>query len=384
MDREEVLKQAAQLVPVLTQRASQADTLRTMPLETVDDLTSGDLLRLSIPERFGGHGSEFDVVPHVVSELGRGCGSTAWCYAVWASCNLVVGTFPIEAQEEYWSTGTNTLCAAIWNPSQSKSLTATSGGYRLSGRWDFASGCDAARWVLVMGMSPSGPLMMLVPRSDFTIVDTWFASGLKGTGSKDIVIEDAFIPEHRALPIRAIQEAEAPGRLIDHSVNYQIPAFLLTGYTLSASIIGMARGAVHTFRQIMTDQISPMRTGAMAQLAGVQMRLAEASMEVEAAQLMVQHDLYDIFSRAHRGDVATVEQRMHSRCCQAYVATLGVRAVDRLFAAAGGRALQEANTLQRFYRDAHAASHHAGLSWDILSEQYGRVLLGLDPTYMRF
>jgi alkylation response protein AidB-like acyl-CoA dehydrogenase len=221
------------------------------------------------------------VVPHVVSELGRGCGSTAWCYAVWASCNLVVGTFPLEAQEAYWSTGPNTLCAAIWNPSQSTSLTPTNGGYRLSGRWDFASGCDAARWVLVMGMSPSGPLMMLVPQSDFTIVDTWFASGLKGTGSKDIVIEDAFIAEHRALPIRAIQEAESPGRLIDPSVNYQIPAFLLTGYTLSSSIVGMARGAVQMFRQIMTDQISPMRTGAMAQLAGVQMRLAEASLEVE-------------------------------------------------------------------------------------------------------
>jgi 3-hydroxy-9,10-secoandrosta-1,3,5(10)-triene-9,17-dione monooxygenase len=146
----------------------------------------------------------------------------------------------------------------------------------------------------------------------------------------------------------------------------------------------MARGAVQTFRQSMTDQIAPMRTGAMAQLAGVQMRLAEASMEVEAAQWIVQHDLYTIFSRARRGDVATVEQRLHSRCCQAYVTTLGVRAVDRLFAAAGGRALQEANTLQRFYRDVHAASHHAGLSWDILSEQYGRVLLGLDPTYMRF
>jgi alkylation response protein AidB-like acyl-CoA dehydrogenase len=146
----------------------------------------------------------------------------------------------------------------------------------------------------------------------------------------------------------------------------------------------MAGGAVQTFRQSMIDQTSPMRTGAMAQLAGVQMRLAEASMEVEAAQLIVHHDLDDIFSRAHRGEVATVEQRMHSRCCQAYVATLGVRAVDRLFAAAGGRALQESNTLQRFYRDAHAASHHAGLSWDILSEQYGRVLLGLDPTYMRF
>jgi 3-hydroxy-9,10-secoandrosta-1,3,5(10)-triene-9,17-dione monooxygenase len=384
MDHEAILKQAAQLVPVLTQRASQADTLRTIPPETVDDLTSGDLLRLSIPERFGGLGSEFDVVPQVVSALGRGCGSTAWCYAVWASCNLVVGTFPKEAQEEYWSTGIQTLCAAIWNPSQSKSLTATSGGYRLSGRWDFASGCDAARWILVMGMSPSGPLMMLLPRADCTIVDTWFASGLKGTGSKDIVIEEAWIPEHRVLPVRAIQEAEAPGRWIDPSVNYQIPAFLLTGYTLSASIIGMAGGAVQTFRQSMTDQTAPMRSGAMAQLAGVQMRLAEASLEVEAAQLLVQHDLSNIFSRARRGDVPTVEQRLQSRCCQAYVATLGVRAVDRLFAAAAGRALQESNTLQRFYRDAHAASHHAGLSWDILSEQYGRVLLGLDPTYMRF
>jgi len=384
MDREAFVRQAAELVPVLRERAPQAEALRCVPQETIDDLGRADLLRVPVPERFGGCGLDVDLIPSVAAELGRGCGSTAWCYGIWTAGNWAVGMYPMQAQEEYWATGANTLCANSLNPAGATSVTAVAGGYRLSGQWDFASGCDAATWVLVMGAGPAGVLMFLVPRSDFAIHDTWFVSGLRGTGSKDIVIHDAFVPAHRVLPATDMQEARTPGRVIHDTANYRIPSFSASGYALAAPLVGMAQGAVETFQASMQHQASAPRGGQMAQLTGVQVRLAEATMEVEAARLIMQHDMHAILARARRDAMPTLEERLRTRRNQAYVVTLCVRAVNRLFAGSGGHALFDASPLQRFHRDVHAASHHAALSWDTLSEQYGRVLLGLEPTYLRF
>src|SRR5262245_52959676 len=164
--------------------------------------------RAPVPKRFGGLGLDFDVILTVAAELGRGCGSTAWVYGVWAADSWLVGMYPERAQEEYWATGPNTLCASALNPGGATSLTAVDGGYRLSGQWDFASGCDAATWMLVLGAGAPGVLGFLVPRSDFAIRDTWFASGLRGTGSKDITIEDAFIPSIGRCPWRTCKKPE--------------------------------------------------------------------------------------------------------------------------------------------------------------------------------
>ena len=384
MDREECVQRAAGLVSALQERAPQAEALRCVPQETIDDLCQADLFRGPLPERFGGCDLDVDLIPHVAAELGRGCGSTAWCYSIWTMSNWVVGMYPEQAQEEYWATGVNTLCTNTLNPAGATSVTAVDGGYRLSGQWDFASGCDAATWVLVMGVGPTGVLVFLVPRSDFRIHDTWFASGLRGTGSKDILIHDVFVPAHRALSATDMQEARAPGRLLHETANYRIPPFSATGYALAAPLVGMAQGAVETFHATMQHRASAPRGGPMAQLTGVQVRLAEASMEVEAARLIMQHDLHVILERAQHHVTATLEERLRVRRNQAYVVTLCVQAVNRLFAGSGGRALFEASPLQRFHRDIHAASHHAALSWDTLAEQYGRVLLGLEPTYLRF
>ena len=256
MDREAFVRQAAELVPVLRERAPQAEALRCVPQETIDDLGRADLLRVPVPERFGGCGLDVDLIPSVAAELGRGCGSTAWCYGIWTAGNWAVGMYPMQAQEEYWATGANTLCANSLNPAGATSVTAVAGGYRLSGQWDFASGCDAATWVLVMGAGPAGVLMFLVPRSDFAIHDTWFVSGLRGTGSKDIVIHDAFVPAHRVLPATDMQEARTPGRVIHDTANYRIPSFSASGYALAAPLVGMAQGAVETFQASMQHQAS--------------------------------------------------------------------------------------------------------------------------------
>jgi alkylation response protein AidB-like acyl-CoA dehydrogenase len=383
MDRE-LGRRAAELVPMLREQAAQAEALRYVPQETIDALCRADLLRAPLPERFGGLGLDFDIILTVAAELGRGCGSTAWCYGVWASDAWLVGMYSEQAQEEYWASGANTLCASCLNPTGATSVTAVEGGYRLSGQWDFASGCDAATWALVFGAGPAGVLAFLVPRSDFAIQDTWFVSGLRGTGSKDISIQAAFVPGHRVLPVADMQEARTPGRVLHDTANYRIPLFSAASYALAAPIVGMAQGAVETFQSYMRKQASAPRGGQMAQLTGVQVRLAEATTEVWSARLIMQQDIQEVLERARRNEMPTLEERLRARRNQAYVATLCIRAVNRLFEGSGGHALFDASPLQRFHRDVHAASHHVSLSWDTASEQYGRALLGLEPTNRRF
>jgi len=141
---------------------------------------------------------------------------------------------------------------------------------------------------------------------------------------------------------------------------------------------------VETFQSYMQKQASAPRGGQMAQLTGVQVRLAEATTEAWTARLIMHNDVHEILERARPSEVPTLEQRVRARRNQAYVATLCLRAVNRVFEGSGGHALFDASPLQRFHRDVHAASHHVSLSWDTASEQYGRVLLGLEPTNRRF
>ena len=136
-------------------------------------------------------------------ELGRACGSTAWCYALWTVHNWWVGHFPEPAQEEFFAGGPDILASSALNPTRG-TAEPVAGGYRVSGHWSFSSGCDAASWVMVGAQSPQGFIWALLPRPDYDILDTWFTSGMRGTGSKDIVIRDVFVPEYRTMdPSRA-------------------------------------------------------------------------------------------------------------------------------------------------------------------------------------
>lgn len=378
MDRDELIRRAADLVPALRQRASLAEELRRLPKETVDDLHAAEILRISQPKRFGGFDLDYDVVLDVAAELGRGCGSTAWCYAIWASHNWVAGMFPEQAQEEYWAVSVDTLSSTSLNPSRAQ-VSVAKGGYRLSGRWDFSSGCDDAIWAMLAGVSPDGLLYFLVPRSDYQIDDTWFVSGLRGTGSKDITVDDVFVPQHRALPQVDMQEGRTPGRAIHGTPNFRIPHLTMFPYTLAAPIVGMAQGALEAFEARMSGRVADTTGEKMAESAPVHIRLAEAAAETDTARLLMQNDGREVFSRARRDEMPSTEDRSRYRRNQAYVAKLCVRAVDRLFEASGGHTIFESSPLQRFHRDAHAASHHFGLSWDAAAEQYGRVRLGLEP-----
>jgi alkylation response protein AidB-like acyl-CoA dehydrogenase len=375
--REELLWRASQLVPVLKERAARTEKLRQIPPETVHDLVSSGLIRIGNPERYGGHAVDVDVAHEVGWELGRGCGSSAWCYSLWTVHNWWLGHFPEKAQEEFFASGPDTLFSSGLNPAGGKA-EPVDGGLRISGRWGFSSGCDPATWAMVAipGPGPNGLIWLLIPRSDYDIVDTWFASGMRGSGSKDVVVKDAFVPAHRALDPNRAGDGDWTGWEVHRRLSYRVPLRCLTGWDLVAPIVGIAQGAVDEFAARLRGTSGPGRT---ADSVAAQLRLAEASAEVDAARTLHRHDIREMLDKAARGDEFTDGDRARYRRDKAFVAKLSVQAVNRLFEASGARAVLESEPMQRFHRDAHGASHHAALSWDVAAEQFGRHALGLGP-----
>ena len=378
--REELHRRTSALMPALKERAARTEQLRQMPPETVQDLVSSGLIRLGNPQRYGGLGVEYDAAFDVSWELGRACGSTAWCYSLWTVHNWWVGHFPALAQEEFFASGPDTLASSALNPTRGQA-EPVAGGLRVSGHWSFSSGCDAASWAMLAVPRPNGLIWTLLPRPDYDILDTWFTSGMRGTGSKDIVVRDAFVPEHRTLDPSRAGDGEWTGWELHRRLSYRLPLRCMTGWDLVAPLIGIAQGAVDAFTDRLRGTSGPGRT---ADSVLVQVRLAEASVEVDAARELHRRAIREMLEKAERGEEFTPLERARYRCDKTFAAKLCVQAVNRLFEASGGGAIFESEAIQRCHRDAHAASHHQGLSWDAAAEDFGRQSLGLPPAPGRY
>ena len=371
--RSALLQRASALIPVLKERAARAEQLRQIPPESIQDLIAAGFIRIGTPHRYGGHGVEVDVAFDVSWELGRGCGSTAWCYGLWTEHNWWLGHFPERCQEEFFATGPDTLFSSGLNP-LGGTAGRVSGGFRVSGRWSFSSGCDGASWVMVAcGPSRNNMIWLLLPRSECEIADTWFASGLRGSGSKDVTVRDVFVPAHRALDPNRAGVTEHTGWELHKRLSYAVPLRMFTGWALAAPIIGMAQGVIDEFTARARRGTGP---GRSADSVPIQLRLAEASAEVDAARTLRRAAIREMLERAGHGGGFTPVDRPRYLRDKAFVVRLCVQAVNRLFEASGAHAIMDSEPIQRLHRDVHAASHHAGLSWDIAAEQFGRLALG--------
>jgi 3-hydroxy-9,10-secoandrosta-1,3,5(10)-triene-9,17-dione monooxygenase len=378
--REALRCRTAELVPVLKERALRTEQLRQIPPETVRDLIASGLIRIGNPQRYGGLGIEYDAAFDVAWELGRACGSAAWCYALWTVHNWWVGHFPVPAQEEFFASGPDTLASSALNPGGARA-EAVAGGFRVSGHWHFSSGCDPASWVMVAVPGANGLLWALLPRSDYDILDTWFTSGMRGTGSKDIVIKDVFVPAYRTLDPGRAGDGEWTGWELHRRLSYRLPLRCMTGWDLVAPLIGMAQGAVDAFTSRLRGTSGPGRT---ADSVLIQVRLAEAAVEVDAARELHRRAIAEILGKAEQGETFTPLERARYRRDKTFAARLCVQAVNCLFEASGGGAILESEALQRFHRDVHAASHHQGINWDAAAEDFGRQTLGLPPAPGRY
>lgn len=376
----ELLQRATALLPIIKERAAPTEHLRQIPPATVQDLVASGLIRIGNPQRYGGLGIEYDAAFEIAWEFGRVCGSTAWCYALWTVHNWWLGHFPAQAQDEFFASGPDTLAASALNPMHGQAEPVP-GGLRVSGHWQFSSGCDAAHWVMVAIPHPQGYRWALLPRPDYTILDTWFTSGMRGTGSKDIVVQDVFVPEYRTInPMRA-GDGDWTGWELHQRSSYRAPLRCMTGWDLVAPLIGIAQGAVDEFCAALRGTSGPGRT---ADSVLLQVRLAESAVEIDMARELHRQTIREILAKATRGAAFSSLDRARYQRNKTFIVQLCIEAVNRLFASSGGRAIYESAALQRCHRDIHAASHHQGISWDSAAEDFGRQMLGLPPSPGRY
>ncbi|HEV8680234.1 MAG TPA: acyl-CoA dehydrogenase family protein [Stellaceae bacterium] len=380
----ELLARAEALVPVLRERAGRTEELRRMPDETIAELHDSGLFRILQPKRVGGSELPFRSIVELVSAIGRGDGSTAWVLANLAAHHWLLGMWPPQAQDEVWGESPDNLIgsALIFPRGRAKKVP---GGYRLSGRWPFSSGVDPAAWNLIGAIMQdeeegvTEPRIFLLPAKDYTIIDTWQVIGLSGTGSKDVAVEDVFVPEYRSVAVREITGGPNPGSKVNPSVLYQLPAVSLFAFCIAGVSLGIAQGAIAYFMETMRTRTSYYTGRNLADFVTLQIHLADATAITDAARAVMLSDCEEATRIVSEGGLPSLEQRARYRRDGAYAATLCTRAVDVLFQATGGGAIYARNPLQRAFRDVHAANAHYVLNWDINGALFGRVLLGLSP-----
>ena len=259
MTHEELIARAEALAPVLRERAEAANQMRRLPDETMADLKANGFFRVLQPKRFGGYELSPQTLFDLQITLGAACPSTAWVLGVVAVHSWQLALFDEQAQQEVWGEDTDVLISSSYMPVGK--VKRVEGGFRFSGRWGFSSGSDHCDWAFLGGFVPveSGPPDMrtfLIPRADYTLEDTWHVSGLKATGSKDVVIDDVFVPEHRTHKLIDGFRCKNPGNAVNDAPLFRLPFGQVFVRSVSTTIIGIAQGMLDAYTDLMRGRVS--------------------------------------------------------------------------------------------------------------------------------
>jgi 3-hydroxy-9,10-secoandrosta-1,3,5(10)-triene-9,17-dione monooxygenase len=379
---EEALAIARELAPRLHDRIPQAEALRRLPDENVRDLLDSGLIALEVPHKYGGAELNLDALLEVTAVLSEACSSTGWVYALWGAHMWLIGQYPERVQDEIFG-DPNALISSV--VSVEGTPEKVDGGYRWTGRGFFSSGVDHCTWLsaslnLQPGEWPGDIRWFMIPRSDIEIVDDWHTVGLKGTGSKTIVVKDVFIPDERVLAFKELSEGKGAGATLYGSPVYRASFDFTYTLPLGGPAVGIARAMLKAFEARTKSRMSD---GTPRQLSGqpaTLTRMARASADIDAAMSLLLETAHEVcYIPAAE---ANPLQRQMCRTYVAYAAQLCRAASNSLFEASGGSAIYEDRDLQRLWRDSNVAGAHMGLNWDGAAQSYGRALVGLPPFEM--
>ena len=384
--RDELLNRARKIAEIARERAGQTETDRRVSADMVDMMRSNDLFRTLQPAEFGGFEYGFDMLVDIGATIAEGCASTGWVCSLGMVHQWLISQFPIEAQQDVWAKNPGAIAFGSYAPAGQ--AVVVDGGFRVSGQWAFASGCDNAQWYLLGGLidkSSGGKeaVFYLVDAAECSLDDTWFTMGLAGTGSKTVVVENVFVPSHRVVRTAELTTGTSLGALRAKNPLYKVPLLALLPLCLVAPTLGMAQGALKSFLQTLQTRVTRGAVAGannrMAEFATVQLRVAEATASIDAGRLLIVRDITETIRCAEQGKAIPVDMRIRNRLDHAFSAKLFTEAVDALFMASGGNAIYSDKEIQRSWRDIHAANVHISLNWDAVGTMYGQHALGLEP-----
>lgn len=370
---------AEALGPRIRAMRDEIERERRLPQPLVDEMVAAGLFRLHVPRALGGLEVDPLTVLRVVEVVSRADGSAGWCLMIGTSMGIFGGYLPEAGAQEIYSDPTLVTGSTFRTAGRA---VAVDGGYRVSGRWNFASGSPHCAWLLggcvihdgdTPRLGPTGAPVarhLFFPATDYTLLDTWSTGGLRGTGSQDFRVEDAFVPERRVLSFAG--PPTQPGPL------YRFPLFGLLSPQVAAVSLGIARGAIDALTDLATTKPTQGGQALLRDDELVQYQVAQAEAQLEAARTYLFDTVSATWDDVCAGRELSLAQRARLRLAAVHANTSAAAAVDLMYAAGGSSSIFTSNPLERASRDVHAASQHV-LHQAANYSQVGRVLLGMEP-----
>jgi 3-hydroxy-9,10-secoandrosta-1,3,5(10)-triene-9,17-dione monooxygenase len=379
--RETLIERARALIPVLKTRSDAAVAARCLPAETIRDLSEAGFFRVLQPSRYGGYELDPQVFYDIQMALAEGCMATAWVYGVIGVHPFQLGLFDAKAQADVWGKDDATLISSSYQPVGR--VERVEGGFQLSGRWGFSSGCDHCSWVflgaLIPPAEPGGPPEMrtfLLPRSDYEIVHDWNVFGLQATGSHGIVVDKAFVPEHRTH--RAVDGflCKNPGQSVNSAPLFRLPWAQVFVRAVSSAAIGALQGALNAFVAIAAKRVST-NTGKSSKLdpfaLNAAARTQSAILEMKTV-LMKSFD--DMMDTIRAGKEIPLPDRLRYRFESSQVVRRCGALCDELMPLLGGRAIYMDSSVVRYWLDINAARAHVANDPAIIGTSLGALYVG--------
>ncbi|MBS0393906.1 MAG: acyl-CoA dehydrogenase family protein [Proteobacteria bacterium] len=375
-----MLDRARALVSVLREREAECNAQAKVPDETIKAFEGAGFFRILQPERWGGYELPPIVYADVARILAEGCISSAWVYGVVAVHNWQMALFPDQAARDVWGQDDSVRIASSYMPVGK--VVPVDGGYRISGRWMFSTGCQHCTWtILGSNIPPRSPgeepeaRCFLVPRSDYRIVENWKVMGLQGTGSHDLVIEDAFVPEHRTVRDLDMFEMKCPGHAVNRSPRYNVPFAQLFNRTVSTTALGCLKRALDEYVQSTRARTATYTGARMANTPRIQNMVSEVARTLEERLLIYRRDCEEILQHA-LNDTWTLEPRaaLGASCTSTVDACM--QAIDKLMLFSGAKAMY-GGIVQRAFLDMHMARGHTANNPFPYAENHGGMLFGL-------
>ena len=362
----------------LASRAAEAEDLRRLPDATVADLKASGLTELLVPKRFGGHQAEFPAIFDPVRRMAHGCTSSAWTIGFYTLHNWMLALFGEQAQEEAF--GTRPFLAPAPLAPTGRGVPVE-GGIRLTGRWSWATGVMAGNWLIVGALcGPDDgiyPALALLPADDFTVEDVWQTDGMRGTGSNDVVVTEAFVPEHRLVSVIDIYAGTTPGAALHDSATYRWPMVPALALLASMPALGSAERVTELYSERLAQRVIAYEGTTQKDKPIAQAHLGEARVRLRALRGLLADTVGTIEDILAAGDPVPRPVRGDARMAAAHIVHESRAVIGALTEASGASAHFLGSPLQRYKRDVDVISGHVVFDYDTSRELAGALSLGM-------
>ena len=380
--REELVQRASGLVPVLQKHAAWSEENRRLHEESIEALADAGVFRMRVPARYGGYESDTRTLVDVATELGRADGSTAWTASVYWIPGWMACMFPDQVQDEVFSTPDVRVCGTL---SPSALALPADGGIVVNGKWGFVSGALHSHWqeivaIMVGGEGEPMPVVALAPMSELQIIDDWYTSGMKGSGSVSTAATNLFVPQERVLPIGAILQGLSASPQNAAAEIYRAPMLPVASASSVGCVVGMAKAAKEAFvARLPERKITYTGYSKQSKAPLTHLQVDAAVMKIDEAEFHAHRLAELVDTKGVQNAPWTVEERVSARADLGAVCRLAKEAVDILATASGGSSIYSDQPIQRIARDVNAVTMHALMHPDTNAELHGRILCGLEP-----